>query len=679
MTGPGRILRLGAAVLLAGLALVPIVNWIPGGHSYANYALEFDGWWSGTLVALGAGVVLALLSRRSPGLWRSGEWGRRAAAARLTSPGPAALVALGATFLYVLVARTIFGGRPLLIDEIVQVWQARVYASGRLWLPTTGAPDLFGATNIVEHAGKVFGQFPAGGPAMLALGALVHAEWLVDPVFAGLAVYGWATILRRSGEAPATATTALLLFALSPFAVFMSASHMNHVTTLAWIMIGMAGLVIVTGSERPRPLVALGLGLAFGLAGSIRPVDALAFGAPAGLWLAARALKDRARLGECALAALGMAIPLGATLWVNAQTTGHPLLFGYTLLWGPGHDLGFHHVPWGPPHTAARGLELVNLYLLELQSYFLETPFPSLLPALAVLALGTRLRPFDRYLATSSALIIGLYFAYWHNGYFLGPRFLYPLLPVLAIWTARFGALLRERWGTDALPNRVWVYTALTSVMMAATWSLPYRVRQYRETSFSQRWPAAEAARAAGAEQALVLVRESWGAQSIARMWGLGVPRSQAEFVYGRSDMCALHTTLGRLERAGVRDSAATAALLSVTADSAALVDSVLSADRSERLLPGSSYTPECVARWHDDARGFTLYPPLLLDDRSGNVYARDLHARDTLALLEYPDRPLFLLVPPDTALGRFPEFRPIRRDSLLADWGLPRDWGRER
>jgi hypothetical protein len=116
-----------------------------------------------------------------------------------------------------------------------------------------------------------------------------------------------------------------------------------------------------------------------------------------------------------------------------------------------------------------------------------------------------------------------------------------------------------------------------------------------------------------------------------------------------------------------------------VTADSAALVDSVISADRSEGVLPGSTYTPDCIARLRDDARGFTLYPPLLLDDRSGNVYARDLHVRDTLVLLRYPDRPLFLLVPPDTAVGRFPEFRPIRRDSLLADWGLPRNWPGDR
>ena len=679
MTDRGRALRVGAALLLTAGAFLPIANWIPGGHSFGGYRLVVDGWWSGTLLAAGAGIILALASRGRGALWRSGGWSDTTARWRLVSPGRAAGVAAAATLLYAIVARLVFGGHPLLIDEIIQVWQARVFVAGRLWLPSTGAPDLFGSMHLVDHAGKVFGQFPAGGPALLALGSLVHAEWLVDPVFAGLGVYAWAAVLRRTEEPEPVATSALLVLAFAPFAVFMSGSHMNHVTTLTGIIAGMAGLAVVVSSPRPRPGTAFLLGIAFGVAGSIRPVDALAFGGPAGLWLFIRALRDRSRWSECALAALGMGLPLAAMLWVNAETTGYPLLFGYALLWGPGHDLGFHAVPWGPPHTPARGLELVNIYLLELQSYLLETPFPSLLPALAVLAFGRRLRPFDRYLAVSGALLLGLYFAYWHNGYFLGPRFVYALLPLLALWTARFGALLRDRWGADALPNRVWVFALLTATVTAAWWNVPFRVRQYGEAFLSQRWSPAASARAAGVRGALVFVRESWGAQSIARMWGLGVPRSQADFIYQRSDMCALDQALDALERNGVRDSLATAALLRVTADSSMLVDSVLSTDHTERLRPGANYTPACRARLADDARGFTLYPPLLLDDGGTNVYARDLHRRDTLALQRYPDRPLFLLVPRDTGLGRLPEFHPIRRDSLWADWGLPAPAGARR
>jgi hypothetical protein len=671
--------RLAAALVLAAFAFLPLANWIVGGYSAPFYPLAFDEWWEASLIAGGGGLVLAMASRHRPGLWHPGAWTRLTERCDLLRPHRALGLAAAATVLYATLARAIFAGRPQLIDEIIEVWQARVYASGRLFVPSLGHPELNGAMNLVDHAGKVFGQFPAGGAAMLALGSLVHAEWLVGPVFAGIGVYAWSVTLRRSQEPAPAATNALLLLAFAPFALFMSASHMNHVTALAWILAGMAGLFTLTTSPGPRPLLACATGIAFGLVGSIRPVDALAFGAPAGLWLAWRAVRDPRRIGECLLAATGMAIPLALTLWVNAETTGHPLLFGYTILWGPGHDLGFHATPWGAPHTPLRGLELINLYLLHLQTYFLETSFPALLPALAVLAFGRTRGALDRYLAVSGALLLVLYGAYWHNGFFLGPRFVYPLLPLLALWTARFGTMLRDRFGDLGLPVRTWGYAAAIGAGLAVGVNLPIRAHEYGDRLATLRWPAGEVARAEHVTDALVFVRERWGAQQVARMWGLGLPRSSADFLYGRADMCRLEHALDDLERHHLPPAAAIATLIPLTADSARLRDTLVAADLTETLLPGATYTPDCLTRLREDARGFTVYPPLLLEDRNRNVYLRDLHALDSTALKLYPGRPLYLLRPDTSALGAPPRFTLLRRDSLMADWGLPRNWPGDR
>ena len=73
-----------------------------------------------------------------------------------------------------------------------------------------------------------------------------------------------------------------------------------------------------------------------------------------------------------------------ALLAVNASQTGDPFTFGYIAMWGDTHALGFHPTPWGDVHTPARGLELVNLYLLRLQTYLFESAAPSLLFATAV-------------------------------------------------------------------------------------------------------------------------------------------------------------------------------------------------------------------------------------------------------------------------------------------------------
>jgi hypothetical protein len=671
----GGRLRAAAAVLLGALSLLPLADLIPGGEGAAFYWPLLDEWWNGTLIAVGVGVILGLLSRKSPALWREGAWSRRLVALAPDAPGRLALTALAAGALYAVVSQLIHSARPLLIDEVVQLWQGRLLVAGKLWVPSTGHPELFGVQNVVDHAGKVFGQFPPGGPALLGLGALLGSAWLVGPCFAALGVWWWGRTLRHTEEDPAVRSLALLVLAFAPFALFMSGSYMNHVTALAWSLGGMAGLATVVTSDRPRPWAALGLGLAFGIAATIRPVDAFAFGAPAGLWLLVRAVRDRGRALECLIAGSAMVAPIFLLFAVNAATTGDPFRFGYTLLWGEEHGLGFHTSPWGVDHTPARGLELLNIYLLHLQARFLETPFPSLLPALAVLGFGPRLKPFDRYLAVSGALVLGFYWAYWHNGFYLGPRFVYPLLPFAALLVARFGPWFRGVVGPGSLPARIWAYTALTGGVLAVTLGVPLRALVYGNAFLSSRFDATAAAEAAGARNALVLVRESWGAQVMERMWGRRVPRGMAEFIYHRADICAMDETLTRLELRGDTGAAATAPLLALTADSLRLVDSVLSTDLTERLLPGAPYSPRCVARVLEDRTGFTVFPPLINEVESGNVYVHDQHAGDTVALALYPDRPLFALAPADTTLGAPIRFYPVRRDSLLAAWGLPPDW----
>jgi hypothetical protein len=61
------------------------------------------------------------------------------------------------------VARVVFDGRPLLIDEIVQVLQARMYASGHLSVPTDSAPEFFSILHVVDTGLRTYSQSrPAG-------------------------------------------------------------------------------------------------------------------------------------------------------------------------------------------------------------------------------------------------------------------------------------------------------------------------------------------------------------------------------------------------------------------------------------------------------------------------------------------------------------------------------------
>ena len=666
---PTRWLAIAFAIVGTVCGFLPLANWIPGGHSAPWYSAFLAEWLSGSAIVVGVGVVLAILSRRSGGLWRDGfgesamDWAHDHA---LIFGCALSLIAL---VLYGVVASAVFSRVPISIDELVQLVQAKTFAAGRLWQASSPTPEFYSVLNMVDANGRYYGQFPPGGPSMLAVGVLLGAPWLVGPVCGAISVAAFWSYVRIVEPRPGVAVGAVILFALAPFAVFMAGSHMNHVPTLMWLTLAMAAMARVMTSGRPAPAFAFANGIALGCAATIRPVDAVAFALPAGVWYLARALGSRACWRDALAAGVGVAVPFAAMMWVNAHTTGEPLLFGYQVLWGRSHDLGFHRAPWGIAHTPARGLELINLYCLRLQTYLYEASIPSLVPVLGALYLTPKVERFDRYLLASVSLILGLYFAYWHDGFIFGPRFVFAMLPMLAIWTARFPRLLCDRFGAGLAYRATW-YAVGVAVVLAAVASLPTRVREYSHSFMPMRLDYLGAARRANVENALILVRESWGTQLMARMWALGVSRSETELLYGKVDACALELGISAIERSDARGSAAFGALSPLLADSARTVRSPFSPDVTERYREGARYAPVCVQRIGEDRLGFTLLAPLLYRDWGTNVYARDMHERNIALMRQYPDRRVFLLRPPDNATGTQPQLFPLRRDSLMAAWG---------
>ncbi len=678
-----------AAVVLLVLGFLPLAAWLPGGLDVPNLDVQLQDWGTGSLLTLGVGAITWMLSRRQ-------HWPRNL----LSGSGPAStdsvrhgslpariyLVALGALLLYALVAITVFSRRPLLIDEVVQLWQAQRFAEGRLWIPVSAHREFFSFLHLVDVGDRVYAQFPAGGPFMLWLGVMAGAPWLVGPVCGAVCVVLFAH-LARAAEPTASdrwVLGATLLFALTPFGVFMFGSHMNHVTALLWILVAVVSLITLVRANPARDgntttdraadgtaalLPALALGVGLGAAATIRPLDAFAFALPAAIWLVVRAGRSPQRWMENVIAGFGVAVPFAAMMYVNLQTTGHPLKFGYEVLWGTSHGLGFHAAPWGEPHTPLRGLALASLYQWRLQTYLFETPFPSLILPVLSLWYVRQLRALDRYLLASSALVILFYLLYWHDGFFLGPRFVVPLLPALVLWTARLPLFVRERVASLHLRRGI-TAMLLFGVVGALVFNLPVRIASYRAGLTSMRVDYARLAERSDVHDALVFVRESWGAQLVARLWALGVSRPMTESVYRGTDSCNLEQEVSGLERDGVRGARAEQRLAVLLAnDSAFVAKSTLSPDFTERVRPGVRYAATCLRRIEEDRAGIVHYVPLRLITTGGNIYARDLHARDSLLLAEYPDRHVYLLTRAGTRGNDLPVFLPLRRDSLVAAW----------
>jgi hypothetical protein len=665
-----RAVRWVAALLILALSLLPIARWLDV-ELTASLDYMVEGWWSGAaIVGLLTALTLlvvhrldlgAALTRMSASLVR--WWDARP----VSAIGALAAMAFA---VYAFDAWWIFSGRPLLIDEIVQVIQAKIFVSGRLWWPADQYPEFRSIMHLVEQDGRVYGQFPPGGPAMLALGELVGAPWLVNPAFGAGSVVAMALALRWARVSAALSLGATALFAFSPFVVFQSASHMNHVTSLTFLLIATAALVRATVSDRDRPLAGLVCGLGLGMAATIRPLDAAAWAIPAAVWLASRAVRDR-RWGAFLASGVGVALPFLVMMWVNLRTTGGALTFGYDVMWGKGVSLGFHTPPWGEPHTVRRGLAMIASYLNRLNDHFFETPVPVLVPVALVIAWARQSSPLERYWFVTSTVVLAAYFSYWHDGYYPGPRFMFTLSPLIALLVARVPGVFAERFAAVPQVRSV----VLTSFVMAGiagiVFVLPIRVAQYRALFTSMRLDYAALAAEAGARDRsdVVLIRESWGSQVLVRLWAREIPRTRAEFLYKRLDTCLLDSTLLVLERDDVRGDDAFAAFVPLLADSSRGQQSTLSPDRTERVLPGVVYPPRCLDRIVEDRGGFGHFAPLWLVRDTPVRFLRDLHERDTL-LVRRTDRVWVFRVEREDDAPVRPVLERVDMDSLHTAWG---------
>jgi hypothetical protein len=656
-----------AALVLLVFGLLPIANWIPGGNDTPWYHDRLVAWISGTAIAAGVGALVLLAQRNRPALWPAGRWAAIAARWRRGNRRADAVIAAAVLAICIVVALEVFSGRPLLIDEITQLFQARIFAGGHLVLPAPRYPEFTSTLQLLDWNGKVYGQFPAGGPAMLAVGVLLHAAWLVGPLATAIGVYLFARLLRRMPLGDGTALAAVLLYALAPFTVFLGGSMMNAVTETTWLLAAALALWLATEGPEAAPRWALAAGLALGIAATIRPADAAAFALPAAAWLLMRAARGSAHVMALVWSGVGVALPLLVLFWINTQTTGRPFRFGYVEMWGPSHELGFHVAPWGEAHTPLRGLELINIDFLRLQDFLFESAAPSLLFATLALALARAAGGFDRWILAGSFLLIVVYFAYWHGGFYLGPRFMLPLAPWLALWTARLPAVMATRRISPAIV-RATVAAGITALAIGAVDLVPLRAEEYRNSMLSRRFDVDALAREQGVRDAIVLVREWWGAQLVARMWALGVSRNDAEHAYRWNDACRVETAIGDAERDGSGAAGVLGRLAVFRGDSAHLMTNRTMHDTTVRLAPDAPWTAKCLRRLAEDSAGYAVFPSVMLAHGDGNIYLRDLHARDTVLLASMARHPVWLLTEAPEAGGAL-RFERVSPDSMRADW----------
>src|SRR6185503_6952990 len=109
---------------------------------------------------------------------------------------------------------------------------AKCFAHGRLSVPAPPIPEAFQVYLLeLTRDGQWYSTPPFGWPAVLAVGEYLGVPWLVNPLIAAATIPMVHALVRRLADR-GTANVVALLFAGSPWFLFLGASYMTHPLSL---------------------------------------------------------------------------------------------------------------------------------------------------------------------------------------------------------------------------------------------------------------------------------------------------------------------------------------------------------------------------------------------------------------------------------------------------------------
>jgi hypothetical protein len=454
---------------------------------------------------------------------------------RLVSLNPRTFVWLAAGWVFLaasLASWLVFDHIPHVQDTIAQVFQARLFAAGRFYLPSPPLPQFFDLMHVIND-GRWYSQYPPGHPLLLALGVLIRAPWLINPLLGGLTVVVIYLLGRELYDDP-TARIAVLLSCLSPFLIFMSSEFMNHSSALLFACLfllffarsvqdetGMAALLNSPSAIRSSHSAlrsSLLAGLCLGMVVLIRPFTALLIAVPFVIAAVVQiSLEPKPRLARWWLMLAGGAFMVGILLLYNYLTNGNPFELGYTAKYGASHSIGLGQGAFGEKLTLPSAIIETNLDLNGLNRYLFEFPIPSLLFIAVLFAWGRR-QKWDFLLLSTVVMLVGGYFFYfWHSTVLFGPRWEYESFGALVLLSARgIRTVTGEQIADSSRPTS----ERATAQLHSTTWSLfllcylsmlavavPTLVQKYRQ-GFGVSASTARTIARAGLSNAVVLARD---------------------------------------------------------------------------------------------------------------------------------------------------------------------------
>ena len=332
----------------------------------------------------------------------------------------------------------VFDHVPHIHDEISALFHGRILLSGHFTAPSPPARESFDFPHTINN-GRWYSMYPPGWPLLLALGVLIRAPWLINPILGGLTILllfflGLEIHGRRTG------ILAAILGSVSIWLLLMSATMMSHPASM--VFNGVFLLFFFRSLKKPDIRNGLLAGLAFGIAYLVRPYNTLVFSLPFLLVLAWRLLREfKARWKNALAMILPAALCGGFFLFFNVMTTGHAFTPGYLVYHGPQYAVIF-----GRPATLDYDFTplvaaiQIGENMAAINNYLFGWPLTSLWLLLFAIWAG-RARPRERgpdvlLLCGFLSLTVGFYF-FWGSFVVIGARMFFDALPLLVLLSAR--------------------------------------------------------------------------------------------------------------------------------------------------------------------------------------------------------------------------------------------------
>ncbi|MCK4557850.1 MAG: glycosyltransferase family 39 protein, partial [Candidatus Aminicenantes bacterium] len=364
---------------------------------------------------------------------------------KMRIPWPVILCALFVFIFTNLISYFIFEHIPHINDEIVYLFQAQIFMSGKLYYPSPCGEEFFDFTHMINN-GKWYSQYPFGYPLLLVFGLLLKAPWIVNPLFAAFSIIIFYFLGKEIYDEK-VGVLAAVLGSISIWFLLMSSTMMSHTSCMFFTSVFL--LFLFRSLKNPSFANGLVAGLGLGMVILIRPYAAFFISLPFLIFYTGKLLKNfRRNLKNATAFALILLISIFSLLLYNYLTNDNFLTFGYEVSHGKAHGIGFGKTGYTDiPHTVFLGFTQVFKYIGSLNKYLFGWPLSSffaIVPLFFLTKINPESRKKDLLLASGLfSLLAGLFF-FWGTYILIGARMIFEALPILLLLSAR---------GLDEIPK----------------------------------------------------------------------------------------------------------------------------------------------------------------------------------------------------------------------------------